>query len=327
MSTALPISVLMPVYNAQNTLRQAIWSVLNQSVENFELLIYLDGPTDDSKKIITAFSDPRIKIFEGTENKGIVFARNYLVQKARGKYLAWLDADDYMLPGRLASQYNYLEVHSDVFMVGTAVEVRNDKKVKSVSWPGNAEQIKAWLFFRNPLVQSSLMFRNKKSLIEYDAQFEYLEDYAFYCQIFLKEKIAVMPQKGCTYYQDNQNALIHKYRKYDFVGKLETLMQRNFALLDLNPGRNELSLIREFLRSNHKIKPEDAQIIRKFLANARKQNRDKKLFQTAAFESVIHYQLLRLAKNAGIFKSGALLFMLLHPFKTIGAIFAGPKYK
>ena len=74
------ISVLIPVYNTEKSIKQAVWSVLNQSFEDFELIIYLDGCTDDSKNILNTIEDKRIKILENKENKGIVHARNVLVK-------------------------------------------------------------------------------------------------------------------------------------------------------------------------------------------------------------------------------------------------------
>lgn len=316
----------MPVYNAERTLKPAIWSVLNQGFSQFELVIYNDGSNDNSEHLIHSFSDSRIRYISVSDNRGIVNARNELIVASRGKYIAWLDADDIMLPGRLAAQYDFLEQHPDVFLVGSWVEVRNDKKVKKVRWPASENMVKSWLFFRNPLVQSSLMMRNDKGILKYRTEMEYLEDYAFYTSIYLKQKMAILPQYLVSYYQDNQTSMIHKYRKYNFVEKLETIMQGNFAQLNLAPGKNELALIREFLRSNHRIKPEDAKRLRNFLLLVRKQNRIEKIFPVTEFELVVQYQLIRLLRNAGLFQSGALSVILFSPLKCIRALFAGPRY-
>lgn len=320
------ISVLIPVYNAEQTLLPSIWSVLNQSFTDFELLIYLDGCTDRSAQIAKSFSDDRIKIIENDENKGIVHARNSLVKESVGKYIAWLDADDIMLPDRLAEQHDYLEMHPDIFMLGTWVELRNHQTIKKVKWPKDAEMVKAWILFRNPLVQSSLMLRNDKKIIAFEQEYEYLEDYKFYSSIFLQKKIAIFPAYGCSYYHENSNALGAKYRKYDFVGKLEKIMRFNFSLLEINPGSNELSLFREFLRNNHKIKKEDGNLVFSFLLNALKKNNQKRIFEHSAFQSIIALQLLRLAKKCASARIKIFLYLALRPAFIFRSMHARVRY-
>ncbi|GEM_PF-3561799 len=321
------ISVLMPVHNADKTLNQAVWSVLNQSLEDFELLIYLDGCTDKSTEIIANFTDERIKVFADIENKGIVFGRNFLVQKATGKYIAWLDADDLMLPKRLSTQFNFLEVHPDIFILGSWVEVRNNKKVKQVKWPTSSDLLKTWLFFRNPLVQSSLMLRNERSKIKFESDFEYLEDYRFYSTIYLQNKIAIYPAFLCSYFQDSQTELIHKYRKYDFVGKLESIMKSNLTLLNIKLNSNELALLREFLRSNHRFKKTEQTLLLSIFKQINTANKIMHIFDPYSLQKILVYQCLRLLKNNGFMHLKTWAYIFIHPQYWFSFFFVGMKIK
>jgi teichuronic acid biosynthesis glycosyltransferase TuaG len=87
------VSIIMPVYNSEDYIREAINSVLNQSWPYWELLVVNDGSADNSEKIILSFNDSRIRYFSQT-NKGVAFARNVALKVMQGDYFCFLDADD-----------------------------------------------------------------------------------------------------------------------------------------------------------------------------------------------------------------------------------------
>ncbi|CAM3769146.1 glycosyltransferase family 2 protein [Polynucleobacter arcticus] len=112
-TTASPlVSVLMPAFNAEQHIAQAIKSILQQTYPHFELLILNDGSTDQTEKIIDQFDDQRIIKIHLNQNKGLVNARNQLVSAAKGHYIAFLDADDIAFPNRLQLQVSFLEKHN-----------------------------------------------------------------------------------------------------------------------------------------------------------------------------------------------------------------------
>lgn len=103
------ISVILPAYNAELFIRQAIESVLLQSYKNFELIVVNDGSTDGTRDIVSSFSDSRIKLLDNDRNKGIVYSLNRGVREASGEYIARMDSDDISLPERFERQMEYLE--------------------------------------------------------------------------------------------------------------------------------------------------------------------------------------------------------------------------
>lgn len=88
------VSIIMPVYNRINVIKNAVWSVLNQSYENFELIIVDDCSTDGTRDLIKTFDDSRIKLVFNNSNKGPSGARNAGLNIASGKYVAYLDSDN-----------------------------------------------------------------------------------------------------------------------------------------------------------------------------------------------------------------------------------------
>ena len=105
------VTVIMPAYNSANTIKQSIESVLYQTMTDFELLIIDDGSRDDTFNIISEFArkDSRIKILKNECNLGVAEARNRALDIAMGKYIAFLDSDDYWEKEKLKRQVELLE--------------------------------------------------------------------------------------------------------------------------------------------------------------------------------------------------------------------------
>ncbi len=118
------ISVLMPVYNAQRYLAQAVESILQQTFGDFEFLIVNDGSTDRSLKILQHYAkrDDRIRLIS-RPNAGYLSALNTMLHLAQGEFIARMDADDIAMPERFAHQVEFLRQHPDVVCIGGAQEM------------------------------------------------------------------------------------------------------------------------------------------------------------------------------------------------------------
>lgn len=110
------VSIIMPIYNGERTLRYALASLLCQSYENWTCIIVNDGSNDSTKQILESLSDSRFQVFHLKKNCGRGIARDEALKHIRGKYLAYLDADDLIHRDKLALQVSYLESHPDVMM-------------------------------------------------------------------------------------------------------------------------------------------------------------------------------------------------------------------
>lgn len=123
----------MPVYNCEGTVAYSIASVVNQTLDNWELLIIDDGSTDNTLEIVTSFNDPRITVLKGRGNIGLPTRLNECVARARGKYFARMDGDDISYPARLRKQVEYLESHTEVDLLGSGIVIfRGDGEVYGI---------------------------------------------------------------------------------------------------------------------------------------------------------------------------------------------------
>jgi glycosyltransferase involved in cell wall biosynthesis len=107
------ISVIIPVFNTERLVAEAIRSVLAQTHEDFELILVDDGSTDGSAAVCAGFDDPRIRLVR-QQNRGLAGARNAGIRHARGDLLAFLDADDAWMPDKLVRHLDHLGSHPEV---------------------------------------------------------------------------------------------------------------------------------------------------------------------------------------------------------------------
>lgn len=113
------VSIGMPVFNAEKTIRQAVRSILLQTSSDWELLIVDDGSTDGTVAAIREFGDARIRVIENDTNQGVAVRLNTAVALSRGDYFARMDGDDVCYPRRLERQVDYIRAHPEVDLTGT----------------------------------------------------------------------------------------------------------------------------------------------------------------------------------------------------------------
>lgn len=118
------VSIVMPAYNAEQFIGEAISSVLGQDHGQWELLVVNDGSTDGTAALLERYTDPRIRVFH-QENKGIGGARNRGLKEARGHYLCFLDADDLMPVRSLSARLEVMRLHPDTDVVDGCTETMN----------------------------------------------------------------------------------------------------------------------------------------------------------------------------------------------------------
>ena len=205
------LSVLMPVFNSERFVAEAIKSILNQSFKDFEFLILDDCSADKSFEIIEDFKkqDPRIKVFQNEKNLGVVESRNKLINLSKGKYIAWLDSDDIACKNRFEKQIKFLEVHPEIGMVGAypIIMDENGKKVGTWWFETDPQKLKIELFFHSPFLSSSVMIR-KNCLPQnfYDSKFPVAEDFDLYSKISEHSDAANIPE-FLVKYRVNSNGL------------------------------------------------------------------------------------------------------------------------
>lgn len=187
------ISVCMPVYNAAPYLKECIDSILAQTYKDFELLIVDDGSTDSSAEIAQSYEDERIRFIQNEHD--CIGSLNIGLNEARGKYIARMDADDVMMPDRLQLQYDYMEAHPDIDILGGAMLYIGDTKENIIYYydrPVTAGDLLSGAVLSHPTV---MMRTQSITSLRYDRKFVYAEDYHFWCQA-LKIGLKMMSLKN-----------------------------------------------------------------------------------------------------------------------------------
>lgn len=197
MTGCVRISVVIPVHNRAQLVQGAIDSVLAQDFDNYELLVIDDGSTDDTANVVARNRDPRLRLIHNPENLGIPRTRQRGLEAARGTYLALLDSDDRMRPGRLARQVAYLDAHPDIATLGGSVQkVHPDgRRAGRVVRPRHPEELRVWLLFRNAHANTTLMGRTEILRHHgYRAEFPVSEDFDLAARMALHHRAANLPQ-------------------------------------------------------------------------------------------------------------------------------------
>ena len=183
------VSVVMPVRNAGNFLMSAIDSILNQTYKNLELIIVDDASTDETSKILTSFKDKQTKIFRNKKQLGVTKSANLAITKAKGNFIARMDADDIASPDRIAKQVDFLKKHKEVVAVGGQCEIINatGENIGTKTFPLTDSKIKKMIFSSVPLQQPTLMvarFRLPKNFIWYDENYSSAEELELLFKLF-----------------------------------------------------------------------------------------------------------------------------------------------
>ncbi|MEQ8580139.1 MAG: glycosyltransferase [Marinoscillum sp.] len=157
------VSVLIPCFNAERFIRQSIGSILDQSYQDFEVIVLDDASTDSSLKVIRSFSDPRIRVLVNPSNLGYLKTMNRLFGEAKGNLIAFQDADDVSNEKRLETQVAFLEQYPSVSIVGTNYDLidENDLCLGTYSVSEGRDQLKELIPYRNIFQKPSIMFRNE----------------------------------------------------------------------------------------------------------------------------------------------------------------------
>jgi glycosyltransferase involved in cell wall biosynthesis len=116
------VSIIVPVYNAEKHLKECLDSIINQTLKEIQIIIINDGSTDNSKEIILHYvrQDNRITFID-SENEGVSAARNKGIEKSAGRYLGFVDADDYITPGMYQRLFEIAEENKSSMVICNAV--------------------------------------------------------------------------------------------------------------------------------------------------------------------------------------------------------------
>lgn len=195
------VSVLMTIYNAALFLSESIDSLMAQSFSDWELIAVENGSTDGSQLILAGYRDPRIRVFAFPKNIGRTPALAEALSKAKGEYIAILDADDAAYPHRLIRQVEFLDNNPEVILVGTLTSLIDAKGRVFGSWdsPTDSSKLYECLGWKIPFGHSSAMFRHQTAVLAggYPLDYVHSQDFAMFLKLAQYGKLAIIGEYLC----------------------------------------------------------------------------------------------------------------------------------
>ncbi len=197
------VSVIMPAYNAAQTISKAIDSVITQTYTDWELIICDDASTDSTVEVILHYlSNPKIQLICSSQNNGSAGRpRNQAINQASGKWIAFLDADDIWLPSKLEKQIRYLQTHPEVVLVHCDFRLlKKGKLVRSRYLPQRKQDVEGDLsqriIWRNPIATPAVVLE-RTTLIKtgfFDESLSMGEDYDLWIRLAQQGPFGYLPE-------------------------------------------------------------------------------------------------------------------------------------
>ena len=224
------VSIVLSAYNSEKFLKQALESIINQSYQDFEFIIFDDASKDSTKKIIQNFAikDSRINPVYNDVNKGLTVNLNKAISLAKGEYIARMDADDIAFSSRIEKQVKFLDDHREIDLVGSAAFDINEagEEIQLRKSPKLHDDIIALLPKANPITHSTVMFRKKSFAVigYYNEAYRTTQDYEMWFRAAGKGlKFHNLQEILLKYRMDNNyhKRKSLKYRLYDCKLRLQ----------------------------------------------------------------------------------------------------------
>lgn len=244
------ITVLMPVYNAEKFLKEAIDSILAQTFTTFEFLIMDDASTDASASIIQQYNDPRIRYVKNETNLGISATLNRGIELSAADWIARMDADDISYPHRLEKQFEHCQSVPGCALASCWTRVITEDKQAIRIERYNSKYYYYNLTFECWIYHPTVLFR-KQAVIDVGMySVPYAEDFELFWQIMRKYKICNVPEVLLDY-RITASSLHQVTRKKEYDEAMANQVARNIAFYagELNLSHAEFECLR------HNFKP------------------------------------------------------------------------
>lgn len=218
------VSVIMPTYNSAHYIRQAVESILSQTLSNFEFIIINDASRDKTPSIIRSYmkKDKRIHLVNNKSNLKIAESLNKGIALANAELVARMDDDDISLPQRLQKQFSFFQKNKKVGIVGTNILIidEDEKIISKREYPTKSKDLKKIMLRYSPFAHPTVMFR-KKVFVEvggYDPKMVPCEDIDFWFKIGSKYDFGCLNEQLLKYRMINTPKSVYGIRNTELLG-------------------------------------------------------------------------------------------------------------
>jgi glycosyltransferase involved in cell wall biosynthesis len=306
MPKEIEVTILMAAYNASNYIADSITSVLNQTFQNYELLIINDGSTDNTETVIQSFKDSRIRVIKNEVNRGLIESRNIALKEAKGNFIAILDSDDIAMPDRLEKQLNAFRNNPELAVVGSRaliIDESGNETGENLAVFTDIDKIKITLFFENTIIHSSTMIKTEifREVNGYQGD-TLIEDYDLFYRISQKYAIKNLEDYLVKYRIHGTNISIQKRDQLDQA--LYNLKIRQLNQFELNVESKYIAILLTNFRDGNYTLEENFHI----LALLKEKNKQLNIYKQEAFSNELFNKWFELVIGRGKIKTIKLLF-------------------
>lgn len=211
------ISVILSLRNEEKYVKETINSILIQTFSKFELIVINDGSTDNTRNILAEYvsQDSRVKIIDNEVSIGIAKSVNKALDFSQGTYIARIDAGDTSVPERFQKQFEFMEAHPDIFVLGSSAYITDSCKTIVGEWVVPCEVNDKILYQRNGVIQPTVLIRKDLFLKigKYNPVFSRAEDYELWART-LKNKLKISNLQEClSFVSDRPEGISKRYVK------------------------------------------------------------------------------------------------------------------
>lgn len=279
------ISVVLPVYNVAPYIKEAIDSVINQTIQDFEIIIIDDCSTDKTLSVIKSINDSRIRIIEKPTNKGLIDSLNIGFKEAKGAFIARMDGDDKNAPSRFEKQLRYLQDNPAIKACGCWLQCfgASSKIIKHKEYH---EQIQAQLLLGNSMsLGTTMLNRSAYQNYSFNKSKIHVEDYDFWVKSAWECKMYNIQE--VLYYYRTHEAQVSSL--YNDVQKNQDIAIKLNLYHKINYDKKEFpdSFLKKLLFSNKNISVVESKQFFKWLHQITQINKTQKVFANKALINVV----------------------------------------
>ena len=209
------VSVIMPSWNTSNFIAESIQSVIDQTYENWELIIVDDCSTDNTDEVVARFTDKRIRYFKNEKNSGAALSRNRGLREARGEWIAFLDSDDLWSPKKLEYQISFMNEHGYTLSYTEYEKIDEESKPLQIYVTGPEKVNKHKMYNYDYIGQLTMMYSAKELGLIQIKDIKKNNDYAIRLQLYKKpDTCAYLLKENLAKYRVRKVSISHdKFRR------------------------------------------------------------------------------------------------------------------
>lgn len=204
------VSIILPAYNCEKYIAEAVTSILTQVYDNFELIVVNDGSTDNTAAVLSSITDQRMRVLENPGNQGLIYSLNRAIDEAKGEFIARMDADDIATNDRIEKQVHWLLHHPQTAAVGCFIRLIDETGAALPDWPldretATASAIRNAMPRENCLAHPTVMLRAAiLKNYRYRGEQKNIEDYDLWLRMLADGLVIDKIPQPLLYYREHQ---------------------------------------------------------------------------------------------------------------------------